>query len=252
MTQRLVTVDDACVQTALVQINQVTIGGRKKMDQKTFRQVKEEQIINFDKACLNGKPWGFVNYFWKENEHYRDSHCLHLMWQKESELRRCFIDPDGYEDEYGTYIIGKEDKLLQLNANSNDFHNDIFHLDIIFRERKLKSLCELVNVEIPEFEIVPIPSFREKMEDFLKKWKYSSHNWYNKVYVDGEYITCSSYFWKLIRENFPEANQRLEDMSRVARAVIEPAYRIYMHNHVHPCNRLIKEIIKTYSQQLYV
>jgi len=47
MSERIVTVENANVQTALIQINQLTIGGTQKMNQKIFRQIKRESIRDF-------------------------------------------------------------------------------------------------------------------------------------------------------------------------------------------------------------
>jgi len=83
----------AVVKTASVEIKMITVNNRK-MPLNVFRQLISEPVICSKTGTLNGAPWGFINYFWKncggpESEH------LHVVWQKDGALRRdCLMDYD--------------------------------------------------------------------------------------------------------------------------------------------------------------
>jgi hypothetical protein len=251
--RRIVTVENANVKTALIQINQLTIGGTQKMTQKIFRQIKEEDIIDFDNGCLKGNPWGIINYFWADNKEYQNTH-LHLLWQLGNELRRCLIIQKGYEDKYGKYIIGNEDNITTLSADSTKFKNNPFLLSIKLKDSLLKNMLKLVGVEIPVFASVPLKNFHEKMKDFLNAWDRCG-NWYSQQTITSRHdlspIALRDYFWEQIAKLYPEAEEQRMDMNRVALSVIQPAYELYMDNHIHQCNRFVKDIIKS-TEQVFI
>ena len=81
---RRITVQEAQLRTAAVEIKSLTIKG-KQMTLAVFRQLEDDDVIEEETGELVGTIWGRVNYFWgecKEGDH------LHIVWQYGDELRR--------------------------------------------------------------------------------------------------------------------------------------------------------------------
>lgn len=78
------TVHNATVTTAAVEVKTLTISG-KQVTLAVFRQLREENLIGEDGNFL-GEPWGYVNYHpdkcADEKEH------LHVVWQRDGDLLR--------------------------------------------------------------------------------------------------------------------------------------------------------------------
>ena len=83
---RKITTETVTIQTATVEIKSLTLNN-KQMTQAVFRQLKEEPLIDEKTGELLGQPWGTVNYFWGACS----PNHLHIVWQKESELRRACV-----------------------------------------------------------------------------------------------------------------------------------------------------------------
>jgi hypothetical protein len=82
---RQLTVHNAQISTAAVEIKTLTISG-KQVTIAVFRQLREERLISFD-GTLNGVPWGTVNYHPdKCGDDFADH--IHVVWQRGSELLR--------------------------------------------------------------------------------------------------------------------------------------------------------------------
>jgi hypothetical protein len=86
---RRITTHEATVKTAAVAVKTLTISG-KQVTLAVFRQLQKEDLIDEKSGDLRGVPWGTVNYFWGACE--EGSH-LHVVWQKDVELRRSCIPP---------------------------------------------------------------------------------------------------------------------------------------------------------------
>lgn len=90
------TVHNAQVQTATVEIRTLTISG-KQVTLAVFRQLKSEAFVNHD-GSINGVPWGVVNYHPDKcdalvrNGRVEPNH-VHIVWQSGPELRRAVVDP---------------------------------------------------------------------------------------------------------------------------------------------------------------
>jgi hypothetical protein len=88
------TVHNAQVSTATVEIKTLTISG-KQVTLAVFRQLQEELLVAED-GTLNGVPWGRVNYCPGKcadvAEHW------HVVWQQGDELRRASV-PVAYRPE---------------------------------------------------------------------------------------------------------------------------------------------------------
>lgn len=81
------TVHNAEVKTAAVEIKTLTISG-KQVTLAVFRQLKEEALIAED-GILDGVPWGTVNYHPDKCSDKADH--WHVVWQKGLELRRSAV-----------------------------------------------------------------------------------------------------------------------------------------------------------------
>src|SRR5438132_1220616 len=81
------TVHNAEVKTAAVEIRTLTISG-KQVTLAVFRQLQEQPLVA-ENGTLNGLPWGTVNY---HPDRCGDSgEHLHVVWQQGGELRRSLV-----------------------------------------------------------------------------------------------------------------------------------------------------------------
>jgi len=86
-----ITVEEAQIRTAAVEIKTMTVNGRQ-VTLSLFRQLKDEDLIEDTDAgfVLKGQAWGVVNY-------HPDAVCakaaqhLHVVWQAGDELRRALV-----------------------------------------------------------------------------------------------------------------------------------------------------------------
>jgi hypothetical protein len=90
----LLTVQNALVRSASVEIKSLTVSGRQ-ITQAVFRQVPEQEILQAD-GSLAGVPWGWVNYWWKECDRWGQG-ALHVLWQDGGELRRVRVTQPSIE-----------------------------------------------------------------------------------------------------------------------------------------------------------
>lgn len=92
---KVISIHDAKVKTMSVGIKAMTISDRQ-VTLALFRQLIEEELIDYYAGTLNGLPWGFVNYC-PDNE----CRCLgthwHIVWQKGDELRRATVWKELFE-----------------------------------------------------------------------------------------------------------------------------------------------------------
>lgn len=99
------TVHNAQIQTASVEIKTLTISG-KQVTLAVFRQLREAALIADDGTFI-GLPWGVVNY-------HPDKTCgtaahHHVVWQQGANLQRCAVRRPRFEDLW----IDECDALLQ-------------------------------------------------------------------------------------------------------------------------------------------
>lgn len=121
MTRQL-TVHNAQLATAAVQINTLTISG-KQVTLAVFRQLREEPLIS-DDGHLNGVPWGFVNYHpdkcADKPEHW------HVVWQQGDELLRSLVYKkpsfNGYKIDNPNIIDTWTREYILGNANNPVCH----------------------------------------------------------------------------------------------------------------------------------
>ena len=84
-------VKNASVKEVSVTVQNVVIG-KRQLTQRVFKQIQVAPIFDRDSEDLKGEAWGYVNYFWPDNE-YRRHQYKHILWvNKNGELRRCFVE----------------------------------------------------------------------------------------------------------------------------------------------------------------
>ena len=81
------TTEEAVVTTAQVQIKTLTVKGRQ-VTLALFRQLKNEQVVDWDTVAARGPVWGHVNY---HSGCSSSSGHTHLVWQSGNELRTCTV-----------------------------------------------------------------------------------------------------------------------------------------------------------------
>lgn len=84
-----ITVEEALIKTATVEIKTLTVSGRQ-VTLAVFRQLQEESVIDYQLLRLNGIVWGKVNYHTPDCTNEQDRH-IHLIWQSGTELRRSCV-----------------------------------------------------------------------------------------------------------------------------------------------------------------
>lgn len=87
------TVHNAEIKTAAVEIKALTVSGRQ-VTQSVFRQLKETPLVT-DGGHFAGLPWGSINYHPDKCADY--SEHLHVVWQKDQELRRARFHKPKFE-----------------------------------------------------------------------------------------------------------------------------------------------------------
>ena len=126
-----ISVEDASLSTATVEIQTITVRGRK-VTQALFKQFQKESIFN-DDLSLNGVPWGWVSYFWGLDATLASADAINLVWQKGSELRRCVLDPEPFKNQrylngvrlfLGGDVRGRIDTILDRSPGtwSSDYY----------------------------------------------------------------------------------------------------------------------------------
>jgi len=88
------------IESLSVTVKAVRINGRK-MTQAVFRQIQGESLVDLETCRLRGLPWGQVNY--RESGH--NAPGVHVLWQKENELRRCVVLPPIRSDNNWQYRL---------------------------------------------------------------------------------------------------------------------------------------------------
>lgn len=108
MTKTPLTVHNAEIRTATVEIKTLTVSG-KQVTLAVFRQLPRRPLIAKDKT-LNGEPWGIVNYHPDKACARRDRH-LHVVWQDGPELCRDEVEPPVVEVDETFWTQGRVEWL---------------------------------------------------------------------------------------------------------------------------------------------
>lgn len=116
------TVHNATIATAAVEIKTLTISG-KQVTLAVFRQLREEALIAED-GTLNGIPWGYVNYHPDKCADHRPHR--HYVWQGGDELLRSnIVRVPQFDFAYGregaSQSFSVEDADLVLNGRVREW-----------------------------------------------------------------------------------------------------------------------------------
>lgn len=161
MRMASINVENAEIKTASIEIKALTVNGRQ-VTMSTFRQLQEEELIDFDNMKLNGIPWGHVNYFWKDNG--LEGYHLHIIWQKGKDLKRSSV-PLNFKTHNGIVQILSEleSQRSHLEYYIKDYHrisnyyffeNNWHNFNINYLNEMLKRLNLLLsNSQHPEVDL---------------------------------------------------------------------------------------------------
>jgi hypothetical protein len=75
--------EDVSIATATISIKAIQVN-KKQLTQSVFRQLEECSLVDETNVRLLGVPWGYVNYFWGD----QDSRATHFISQFGGVLRR--------------------------------------------------------------------------------------------------------------------------------------------------------------------
>jgi hypothetical protein len=84
---RVLTAQNAVINTASVQIKTLTVAG-KQVTLAVFRQLIEEHIFDWATGRLRGVGWGHVRYLIDRPPEA----ATNLVWQSGDHLRRCIVE----------------------------------------------------------------------------------------------------------------------------------------------------------------
>jgi hypothetical protein len=108
------TVENAQIKTASVEVKTLTISG-KQVTLAVFRQLPERSVIAWNRehpTGLRGKAWGRVNYHPDKCADDKADH-IHVVWQDETVLYRAYVHLD-----YLEAIAGRQPGKYYLKRNS--------------------------------------------------------------------------------------------------------------------------------------
>lgn len=89
--QRIITTSDVAINTVTIEVKVMKIGNRQ-VTLSVFRQLPDEQLIDAHTGKIRGNAWGKVNYHPDKCEDSPEH--LHIVWQKDHELRRATVYKD--------------------------------------------------------------------------------------------------------------------------------------------------------------
>src|SRR5215471_19434686 len=115
--QRSISVHEAIIKTATVEIKSLRIGARQ-MTLSVFRQLVNEDLISSDTGELLGVPWGLVNYFWQCCDADRTASHLHVVWQKGDCLRRACVWEHRLSNDDRDLVRWREQYCLECIAHT--------------------------------------------------------------------------------------------------------------------------------------
>lgn len=142
----IINVENAQIKTTAVEIKTLTVSG-KQVTLSVFRQIPEEDLIDWENISLKGVPWGNVNYFWKDNG---NENCFHLLWQKGKELRRFIlrkkITDIGWHYNYKDKIKNTKERMEYLSYiwKEDQYSQDWRQTNIPFLRKQISILKEKI------------------------------------------------------------------------------------------------------------
>jgi hypothetical protein len=177
---------EAIVRPAKVELQIISISG-KQMTLAVFRQLEVENVINSE-LQIQGKLWGRVNYCWSICD--RSPSHIHVIWQKDDELRQCVIPKEWW---YSCYKDRCENEF-EIQAGK-EFTNKLVGLKEAFQFYKdqanrgetweqFRYHCWYPNakeISITKDQFNKISSLLKETDEKVKKQKEEIENRYRSV-----------------------------------------------------------------------
>lgn len=162
---------DAAIRTVQVEIKALLVES-KQMTLAIFRQLQLEQVIGED-GCLNGDPWGIVNYYPGPCAKKDLSHHLHVIWLREGLLRRSCVEKNPRADpQWGKAIKRIEDEICYLNQIWGDWEEAKLRGQGIGRE--LSALANHMGIALDagcsQNCELQIKHRKNALEESLRRW----------------------------------------------------------------------------------
>jgi len=173
---KAISVHDATVKTAVVEIKTLTISG-KQVTLAVFRQLPEENLIDPKTGQLNGIAWGRVNYHPDKCADDGIPH-MHVVWQKGDQLRRSYIP--ARRPYYGSEQQTIDDFQQAASAA------------VLCQFWRMLHEAKVQYRKPPEFTIasdhviVPFPSLQKNVRVRLERygWRYRDNIDHHTVYLN--------------------------------------------------------------------
>lgn len=257
-------VKNASLRTATIQIKHLMLDGRK-LTLAAFKQIPEEDIIDFKKAKLNGIPWGIVNYPWsdlKKQLNYKKD-TIQILWQKGNELRRALVNRF-YDRYYTNYEDIIKNESMICTKKLFEFHKkferrNLNHFGFVYDPDTSLLKCWLMKSSfsfIDEFGKIPqlpvldlsefplgfsffepkVPNSIRYNESEENKWKETNEEWKD---------------WKRQTEKAdPIISEYVDKINGLIHTTTKSAYTVYKKNHLDVCNQLVEDLVN--MEQIYI
>lgn len=191
----LITINDVQIKGLTVEVKSLTVG-RKQLTLSLMRQFIYEDIIDEEHMLLRGVPWGFINYFWGDKKDCSTEHYLHLIWQKNSELRRCILRKKYNDYDKRNFINYCVKEINKFNTEITDLYKGL--------DEDVKSLKDMEEGR------------REPHEWLMGNWKKNIEDYrikINKKNAEKEERTKDYYREKnFIEEKLPKYHELITSM----------------------------------------
>lgn len=177
-----ITIKNAQVTETKVTVQNVIIG-KRQLTQRVFKQILSERFFNGYTGELKGEVWGYVNYFWKENQEYSDK-CKHVIWvTSQGELRRDFINKNRFNlNPFG--IVLNDNEIYQMRITKG---GDNLLLDFQIN-KELQKFLNVLSIDC-SFQPFPLLNGMNILQESLSERKKKFNNlWdmnYWSLYIEG-------------------------------------------------------------------
>jgi len=210
--------DQIIVTNPTVRETQVTVKnvmiGKRQLTQRVFKQIQYEEFLDIYDGKPKGEVWGYVNYFWKENDHLKNN-SKHVLWvTHDGELRRAFIRP--HDLKANPFKDKLHDTPLYVIRTYREGDSNDLSIEIHFNEefRWFLESFDVENINPGEFELKDaMVVLRETIKNRSQRW--TGRGW--ELYTEGstpDVIHCDDYrdkeYLEKITESYPEALKYLK------------------------------------------
>lgn len=223
------------IKNAQVSETQVTVQnvviGKRQLTQRVFKQIQSERFFNGYTGELKGEVWGYVNYFWKDNQQHSDE-SKHILWvTSQGELRRAFINKMEFDlDPFG--IIKSNLQIYQIQI-TRDGDNLSLNFQI---NKELQNFLNVLSIDC-FFEPFPLIDGMNVLKSRLEERKRIFHkSWdidYWTLHIEGSQITIpldnysKSDYISSIKRFYPECISTLETNIKNSLNIVSIAHSEY-------------------------